>query len=688
MSEAEDSRVENLRRYIADQEHHWFVLERPAVSMRYLERLRDELAALEAAGAQRSLDSPSWRRGAPPRARLEECAHQPPWGLAPAVHSVADLKSYHARVSAREPDPLYVAAGTLDGAEVILTYERGILTRAVLLGDGVRGIDVTDNVRTVPSVPLCLRPPGTVTESRVTKLTGQALEPSTMTPVPPFPEVFHIKVVFAIRHHDLTALERRRVDAGEPPYASVRGAVLGSLVRLDPRITATRPLSAFAIGCRELPEEVGATWQLLGALKSWGFAILPLTWQCRGFSEVLDFVRELQRAAPSVDYPLAGGLLTLNRGAFGAGEAQNASLPPQTVRLSFPTPGRPARVESVYFAVGRGGTVLPVVLLSPDPESKLPVPDRAPLPADGVKTFLAASSGERLRVRPGTVAPILLREDPTGAPAALERCPACQAPLVTALDEPFLRCSSRACPGRVRARLLHLVGPRGLNLHAVPVGGVDRIANELAVTDGPGLLSLEPERLDKLFPGAGAQLAEAVRSLRALPLWRLVYLLGIPHVGERIARTIAHHIKELDRLVNLRAEEIWRIPDLAPEAAGALASWMEEEAPDVFARLGRLQLEVAGDARVFSAPFYGRRIVVAGTFDMGAVQMCDEIERRGGIIQARVGRTTDLLVVGPDAGQASTQAAAYNVPAIEEPALATVIRETSGRFGASLSLSI
>ena len=682
MSEAEDSRAENLRRYIADQEHRWFVLEHPAVSRHRLEQLRDELATLEAAGAQKSLDSPTWRRGAPPRAQLEHRSHQPPWRLEPAVHSVADLKSHHARVSAMEPDPQYVAAGTLEGAEAILTYERGILTRAVLLGDGVQGIDVTDNARTVPSVPLSLRRPGTVTESRVTKLTRQALGPSTMTPVPPFPARLEIKVVFALRNSDLTALDRRRVDAGEPPYASVRGAVLGSLARLDSRVTATRPLCAFAVGCREMPAGLESTWQLLGALKSWGFAILPLTWRCTGLTEVLDFVSELQRAAPSFEFALSGGLLTLSRGAFGLVDVEGGSLPPRTVRLSFPAPGRLARVQSVYFAVGRGGAVLPVVLLASDPENKLPVPDRAPLPVEGAQTFLAAADGDRLRVRPGTVAPLLVRDDRARAGAVLERCPACQSRLVSALDEPFRRCPSRDCPGRVRARLLHVVGPRGLNLHVVPTGGVERIANELAVVDAPGLLAVDPERLDRMFPGAGAQLVEALQAIRVLPLWRLIYLLGIPHVGERVARTIAHHIKDFGRLVELGADEVERLRGVPSESAAGLSKWLTEEAPDVFARLRRLPIDVVSDASVFSAPFHARRVVVAGTFAMGAAQLSDEIERRGGIMQARVGRTTDFLVMGADAAPAVKQAAAYNIPTVEESVIVTVLRETSGHPGA------
>jgi DNA ligase (NAD+) len=674
----DEERAKELRARLADAEHRLHVLEHPVLQDRQFRAMLDELAALEARGLPQTSDSPTIRSNRPKRAEFEGHTHEILWHPLPAIQSVAELRAYHTQVAALDRNEVtYVASATMPGVDVVLTYEKGVLERAVLRGDGHRGEDVTDNLRTIGSCPLALRTPGTVTESRVTKLTRQANGPSTLQPVPPYPDRLVVRATVGMRAPDLTALDRRRVDSGEPPYILPRGAVLGSLRRLDPQVTASRPLKLFACGCDRMPVGIDSEWQLLGALKSWGFAVLPVAWRCKGLSEVLDFVATLQQIAPAFEYPLEGGTLMVNRAGFAVTAEDSGVQVPAAVRLIFPLPGRPAVVSKVYHAVGRGGAVLPVALLERSPEHDLPVPERAPIPTFDGTTMLAVQAGTTVRVRPGSVAPVIMLERFEGGQAPVDRCPACSSELPRIDDEPFRVCVNSACVGRARARLLHLVGPRGLRLNSLSVKLVDKLLAEYGAMDAADLMTLEPARLERVAPGKGAQFAEEIALTKKLPLWRLLYLIAIPHVSEHAARAIAHWVFSLERLEELTEARCHQIPDIPAEAGDGLARWLATDGPRTIKRLREVGFEVLDGEATFPAPFLGQRVAVAGDFERGTSFATDEIERRGGVIQPRVDRTTDLLVRGSGGTKEFDTAAMYNIPVIEEVAFKELLKETS-----------
>ncbi len=665
----------SLKNLIADQEHRIFVLEHPMEHRRTLTTLMAQLRTLEADGLARAADAPTWRDGGAPRSEFATHVHRLPWPEPPSVQSVADLRSLHATIAAEQNDPSYVASATMPGLEVVLTYVDGVLTRAALRGDGISGEDVTDNIRAMPSVPLRLRAAGTITETRITKLTRQALGPATLTPVPPFPRELHIRAFVTMRTLDLTALDRRRVDAGDPPYVLPRAAVLGSLRRLDPKVTATRRLKLFAIGTDAPPAGIDTEWQRLGALKSWGFAVMPVTWRCRGLQEVLDFVGALQQIAPTFEYPLEGGSLVVNRLAT----SQQEAAAQRQVRLIFPSPGRSAIVRQTYFAVGRGGGILPVIQLEKDPEANLAVPERAPVPAVRGIHGVGLAPGRRVKVRPGTVAPVIVVEGEFADPVASGQCPACGNVLETALDEPFRVCVNTDCIGRARARLLHMVGPRGLKMQSLSVKLVERLVAEVGIRDGLDLLLLSPSTIEAMNQGSGVVFEQEVGNLKRLPLWRLLYLLAIPHVSERAARVIAHHLVEFCNLVKLSPQDALLIADLPIEVARGLSEWLQAEGPRTFVRLEQLDLQIIGAREDFPAPFLGQNVVVAGELKRGHAQAADEVERRGGLLLANVGRLTDVLIWGEGAQREFDTAAMYRVPAVDEATFEHLVLSTTGK---------
>jgi DNA ligase (NAD+) len=664
-------KAQSLREELAYHEHRYHVLEYPLISTKRYWEMRGELEALERTGeVPVAPDSASLRAGLSDRTGFEFFPHRPPWRDAPTLRSPAELRRYYDQIAQREStSPVFSAGARLTGVEIALTYVGGALSRAVLRGNGREGEDVIHAARTIGSIPLVLRPPGTITESRVSKLTKQALGPSTMTPVPPFPDELTVRGIVTMRVLDLFALDRRRIDAGEPPYVDAHAAIACSLRRLDPRITAARRLLFFAYSIAKAPAGIDSHWQLLGSLKSWGFRVMPLAWRCVGLDEVLDFVNAIQQAKPTFEYPIDGGVLTLSRLL-----EEEVSGPPRTMFLAFSSVGRRARVPNVYRAVGRGGSLLPVALLTKVKDGDPPVPEGAPIPAASGTELLDVRAASLVRVIPGPVAPQLLLEgspEDRAPPLGAGTCPACQQPLVLPEDEPFARCEQPSCKGRRRSRVLHLIGPRGLALSSLnPRVAEPLIGGGIPLLD---LFRLEPSAVDRLAPGTGEAFRQERMRLKRLPLWRVLYLSAIPDIGERVSRAIAAYVQDVEGLLALRPST--PIPGLPPEAEASLARWLEHEGREIFTGLAQAGVEIVGEEEVYSSPLLGRSVVIAGRLERMTIdQAVDEIERRGGRVEARVSRRTDFLVAGKDAAEAVGSADAYNVLVIDEQSLAGLIR--------------
>lgn len=663
-----DAEADRIRDELAYHEHRAKVLESPLISRGRFRSLFEDLLRLEDAGAHQNPDALTRRSPAPPRLAFYR---RPLPGVWPTVLGIATERAlrghYNALVAKDSRLGILVGSAWLLGVEVVLSYRDGLLEQALIpnpSGDA-DGLDVTDNARTLGSIPLRLRLAGTTTESRITRLTKQALGPSTLTPVPPAPEQLFVRGVVTMRITDLLALDRRRVDAGLPPYLDPAAAISASFTTLDPALTASREMSFFADDASWSMEEVETHWQLLGALKSWGFRVGALHFRAASMNEVLDFVRVLKEERSSFDYPVEGGVLTVNRRAEG-----QESGPPRRALLEFQTRGHEARLRHVYFAVGRSGVVFPVAQLerSGGGSETVPVPARVePEPR-------SLAEDQSVRVVAGAIAPrILLSGDARRAPYP-ETCPACAQPLQHTNEPYFGSCPDRACPGRRRARLLHLVGPRGLGLSCFDVNLVDRLLQAGGPDDLAGLLALDPARVEALAAGRGARFAEQIASVRSLALWRVIYLSALDEVGERFARLAASMAGAPNGLVAL-SQLPFRPEALEPVPWEALCHWMRIHGPKTLDTLASAGISIEGEDTTFAAPFASRRILILGrarSFEPGL--LVDAIERRGGTVDARPSRRTDFFVRGEGASEElATMALHYGSPEVEESTLRAII---------------
>lgn len=667
MNDQDQKRTEALRKQIRDHEHRRYVLEFPNISDRVHQGLMTELVDLELLGVPRSPSSPSKRLPSAPRDRLVRVEHPRPWHELPTVINMVKLREYHAEVCGGEEDSSYVAMATTQGLDVLAEYKRGVLVSAVTRGDGRMGDDLLDNLRTVRSVPLELRPVGSRTDSRVTKPSMATHQPSTLAPVPAFPEQLFVQLRLSMTHQAAARLDRLRLDAGDPPYIDVKSAIHASLVRRDPAVTATRDLKAFAVGVLGEVEGTDSQWQLLASLKAWGFAILPITWRCKGIEEVLEFVKSLQEGASRFPYALDGGILIPNRIRVRNG------VSPGAVRMVFPVAGRAARVRRVYRAVSRTGAVLPVAVLEPTEASKGQVPDRAPLPA-GLGCLAAIREGAEVRVRIGPVAPVLIPDD--GAPQPAEpACPSCKRQLELQQDPPFENCVNPACIGRARSRLAHVIGPRGLNLPDASARAIDALLARHGPLDLIGLLMLGPDEIQSSFGSNAAAVQSRLDKARRLPLWRLIFLLSIPHIGEREARIIGRYVPDLDALSRVDEARVRALP-MSVEAHDGMLRWMREEGSFSLSRLSMLGIQVVPERECYSAPFLGRHISLVGDLGDQRGALVDALERRGAVVAPHLDRLSDLVVAAGPASRERHQAAAYGLEVIDVEAIRGVLRES------------
>ena len=675
-------KVERLREDLAYQEHRIFVLGSPTISPKDYWDMRDNLRLLETEHQLPvSSDSSSLRTPASRREEFESFPHAARGPQVPKLHYLSELKKYYQELEDHDgPGAVCVGTGRTSGPELEIFYADGSLERAILIQDGLPAIDVTDNARLVGSIPLKLRPVGSVTDTRVSKVVRQAMGPSTMSPVPKFSNDLVIRGILSMKNSDLNFLDRQRINSGQPPYLDSKAAVTASICALDPRVTAARRLHFFTHAVHTEIDGLETYWQLLSALKSWGFSVSPFMWRCEGLQEVLDFVSALQREKSKFAYSLDGGFLIVDR-LFGPKRNTETAARAEFV---FEETGQPAVVKSISQAVGRTGAILPIALLAAAEGTGSRGPDAAPIPAVSGTQLLSLSANDDVFLvdRPG--GPPIIRKEQTAntlSSSRLDVCPSCSTKVEVYLDSPFVRCPNEKCSGRIRSRLLHLIGPEGLNLESLSI----RVAEELfrgKKINLNYLISLTAADVDRVAPGKGAKVVEEIRRNKRYPLWKLLYLSDIDFMSERDARCLscfARDLAGLERILKIQ-KPLESVSAISPEAHDGFVAWLKAGGINEFQELLRNGIEIIDDLSAPSALFRGRRIVIAGTLarvDQGSLII--ELEKLGARIEHNVNRMTDLLVCGNGVSEHLDASEYYGTPTISEADLLPLILEYSGR---------
>jgi DNA ligase (NAD+) len=663
-------RLEEVRRALHEANYEYYVLDAPTLSDAEWDRLLRELKEIEAAHPELiSPDSPTQRIGADPATRFAKVRHLAPMYSLDNAFSADDLLAWEDRI-ARITDEVrhgggYVAELKIDGTAVALRYEDGVLVRGTTRGNGTVGEDITQNIRTIRDVPLRLR-------------SGSGI-----------PAVLEIRGEVYFPLSRFLEMNEQRAAAGDAVFANPRNAAAGALRQLDARLTAQRPLRFFGFQVQLDPEgrdrlAADTQHEILALLREWGVPVNPGYRHCATMSEVLEYTAEADRLRETLDYGIDGVVVKVaplwlwpELGVVGEREPRYA------IAYKFPPDLAATRLLAIELNVGRTGALNPYARLEP-------------VEIGGVVVKLATLHnfediarkdlrvGDRVLVKrageviPQVVGPVL--EQRTGGEQPFvppETCPACGTAVERPAGEVAVYCPNSSCRARIFWGLVHFVSQDAMDIRGLGERTAAQLLEKGLVTDYADLYHLAEVDLLKL-EGFGAvsarNLVAAIEASRQKPLSRVLYALGIRHVGQHAAQLLAREFGSMERLLSADAVQLSAVHGIGTTTAGALAAFASEPRNrELIARLGDAGVNLTEPVeRAERSTLAGRTFVITGTHAMSRKELTSLIERHGGRVAGSVSRTTDYLVAGESPGSKLDKARELGVSVLDEQGLLTL----------------
>ncbi|HJR60111.1 MAG TPA: NAD-dependent DNA ligase LigA [Vicinamibacterales bacterium] len=673
-------RITQLRELIRHHENRYYALSDPEISDEQFDTLLHELERLEAEHPDLvTPDSPTQRVAGRPTEGFATVEHIAPMLSLDNAYNEEELRAFDERVrkgaGLGEAPVAYVAELKIDGLSIALTYEDGRLVRGATRGDGVRGEEVTANVRTIRPIPLSLKsgPAGRI------EVRG---------------EVFLPRASFA-------RINKEREEEGEPLFQNPRNAAAGTMRNLDPSLVAKRGLGAFVyqlVAGRDFrPEATGVQpghAAMLTRLREWGLPVERHYAACAGIEEVIAFCHKWADGRQALDFDTDGVVIKVDDLALRARLGATAKFPRWATAFKFPAQQAHTRLLRIAVNVGRTGANTPYAVLEPVFLAGSTISMATLHNAEDIArkdfregdTVVIEKAGD---VIPRVVSPILsLRPEgaqPWTMPAT---CAECGSELRRDEDEVIWRCENTSCPARLRRSLEHFASRSAMNIEGLGESLVDQLIARDLVHDFGDLYHLEAAQLENLVVApktprseravprklgkVGRNVAEQIDRSRQNDLSRLVYALGIRHVGEKAAATLARHLRTMDAVLDAPLEALQKIPDVGPVVAASVRTFADEPRNRALvAKLAAAGVNMASRQppveEAVPGPLAGKTFVLTGTLTtMTREEATAEIERLGGKVAGSVSRKTAYLVAGAEAGSKLEKARTLGVAILDE----------------------
>jgi DNA ligase (NAD+) len=701
-------RVDELRRLIRYHEERYYIHSQPEIADAEFDALMRELQQLEAEHPDLVAgDSPTQRVGGRVAAGFESVEHAEPMLSLDNAYSEEELRAFDDRVrrglaAGGEVPPVadYVAELKIDGVSIALTYQDGVLARAATRGDGVTGEVVTHNVRTIRAVPLRLRgeAPGRVEIRGEVYLPRQAFERTN----------------------------RERGDAGEPIFANPRNAAAGTLRNLDPALVARRGLSAFFYqivtggpGGAPLPGNVEADHQVrlpathaeaLEQLRVWGLPVEPHWMRCQGIEALVGQVTEWREKRRTLPFDTDGLVIKLDALALRGKLGTTSKFPRWAIAFKFPAEQKTTKLIRIDVNVGRTGAVTPFAILEPvviagTTVSMATLHNAEDLARKDIRdgdTVIVEKAGD---VIPRVVGPVLSLRPAASTPWVMPtECPRCGSTLQRDEDEVVWRCENTSCPSKLQRGLEHFASRGAMNIEGLGESLVAQLIEHGLVRDYADVYALTAEQLAGLTSRStrsdgkmierrfgeknAAKVIAQIDQSRSAALWRLVYGLGVRHVGERAAQVLARTFGSMDALLHSTVEQLQSTPEIGPVLAASVRQWLDE--PRNRALVERLREagvrmevpEAERQAVPAIGPLTGKTYVITGTLSaMSREAATAALEQLGAKVAGSVSRKTTALVVGADAGSKADKARALGVAMLDEAAFLQLLESLGPNLG-------
>lgn len=658
-----EQEIEKLREEIRRHEELYYVLDNPEIADAEYDSLIERLQNLERQYPKYiTPDSPTQRVGGKPAEGFAEVVHRRPMLSLDNSYNIEELKAFDQRckrlADGRSLD--YVAELKIDGLSIALHYEKQMLVRGVTRGDGRIGEEVTQNARTIRSVPLKLR--------SKEKSIGPELEVRG--------EVFIPRKVFE-------RINAEREEQDEPRFANPRNAAAGTIRQLDSKIVATRRLEMFAYDLLAGERKPFAThWQALDWLEQAGLKVNPNRKLCGSIEEVIDFAGRMEALRDDLDYEIDGLVVKVNSTALQDDFGTTNKAPRWAIAYKYAARQATTRVLSIVVQVGRTGALTPVANLEPVSLAGTTVSRATLHNPDEVKRLGVRIGDWVLIEKGGDVIPKVLKvieSKRTGEEKTFRmprKCPVCGGEISKPEGEVVSRCIAADCPAQLKGRLLHFASRRAMRIEGLGESLVDQFVKSGKVRDAGDLYSLTLEdiaSLERMATKSASNLIAQIEASKQRELSNLIYALGLRHVGDRTATTLARHFGSLEALSEATVEELDDVPEIGLTVAESVRDWFDDQGNIELCE----RLEAAGvrtkmekkSGTTADERFAGKQFVLTGTL---AVFTRDEaraaIEARGGRVTSSVSKKTDYLVAGEEARSKLDKATSLGVKVIDEAA--------------------
>lgn len=664
------ARVRELRQQIDHHNYRYHVLDDPEVSDAEYDRLLRGLKALEEQYPDLiTPDSPTQRVGATPVSELQEVVHAKPMLSLDNAFTEEDVVAFDRRVRERLENierVEYAAEPKLDGLAVSFRYESGRLVQAATRGDGLRGEDVTHNVRTIKAVPTTLR--------------GSA------------PKVLEVRGEVFMLIAGFKAMNQRALERGERTFVNPRNAAAGSIRQLDPRLAASRPFDVFFYG-------VGETdgWKLparhseaLQQLREWGLKVSPLLQVVQGASGCLQYYRDIGAKRASLPYEIDGVVYKVDRFVQQRELGFVARAPRWAIAHKFPAHEENTVVKGVEFQVGRTGALTPVARLEPVFVGGVTVSNATLHNMDEVRRKDVRIGDTVVIRRAGDVIPevvkVILERRPQPQPPMVElpaSCPICGSAVERVEGEAVARCTGGLyCPAQRKEALRHFAGRRAVDIDGLGTKLIDQLVEGGLVRNPADLYELTVEELaglDRMGEKSAENLAKALERSKKTTLPRFLYALGIRDVGEATAVALADCFGSLEALQEASEEQIQEAPDVGPVVAAHVHNFFQQQHNrEVIAALVKhVRLQAHGrKATSAQGTLTGKTFVLTGSLDsMSRDEASDRIAALGGKVSGSVSKKTSYVVAGAEAGSKLNKAQELGVTVLDEQQFLQLLKE-------------
>jgi DNA ligase (NAD+) len=669
-------RMKTLKAAILYHNRRYYQLDAPEITDANYDGLIRELQALEMEFPLLAApDSPTQRVGAPPLDKFASVAHLTPMLSLANAFSDEEIREYDRRCRrflGSEESIRYIVEPKLDGLAVNLVYERCVLIIGSTRGDGAVGEDVTLNLRTIPAIPL--------------GIPRRSENEPVGTPMPIVPERIEVRGEVCMEREAFRNLNNRREAEGEAPFANPRNAAAGSLRQLDSRVTAKRPLTMF---CYAIGAAQGAAFrtqgEVLRALAAWGFTVNELIKPATDIEECIQYYHHIGEIRDRLPYEIDGIVIKVDDLSLQERLGFVARSPRWAIACKFAAIGEQTVIEEIIVQVGRTGVLTPVAVMIPVRVGGVMV-SRATLHNQDEINRKDVRIGDTVVVqRAGDVIPEVaevVKSMRTGEekPFVMPKlCPECGSRIVRLEGEAAHRCIGMACPAQIRERIAHFVSRGGLDVEGLGEKMVAQLVISGLIADPADLFFLTKEQLlvlERMADKSAANLIAAIERSKTPFLDRLIYALGIRHVGEQTAKRLTSTYGTLAALVAATEDDLKKIRDIGPEVAASIAGFFREPANlrviDKLHRAGFVPREVS---RPQAAPFTGKSFVFTGTLSrISRGEAKALVESLGGSVTSAITKTTDYIVAGDAAGSKLDRARQDGIAILDEEAFFALTR--------------